>query len=101
VREAAKGVADGPFQVRDVRGRAVLVELHGARLGGDVEQVAGEALAVHVDLPPGELGRRGAELVLEHRAPLVEHEGGAEDPDDDDREREAHASTIGNRPRDD
>ena len=55
---------------------------------------------MHVDVPAGELGRHGAELVLEHRAPLVEDEGGAEDPDDDDREREAHVGKIGNRPRD-
>ena len=53
---------------------------------------------MHPDVPVGELTRHRAELVLERGTPLVIDEGGAQDPDDDDRERETHIGKIGNAP---
>jgi PPOX class probable F420-dependent enzyme len=53
---------------------------------------------MHPDVPIGELTRHRTELVLERGTPLVIDEGGAQDPDDDDREREAHIGRIGNKP---
>jgi len=69
--------------------------LHTARLGGHIEEIAREALAVHVHVPAAELGRDLPEAVLERRLALVEDEAHPEHEQRRNAELEPHVTKIG------
>jgi hypothetical protein len=95
VRKALERIADRPLQIGDVRRNSGGVEADRARLAGNVDEVAGEALAMDVHVARAELRRDLAEMSLERRLALVHAERDAEDEQDDDRESEPHGIKIG------
>jgi hypothetical protein len=93
--KALQRVADPPLEVRRVRRTAVPVELDAAALGRDVEELAGDALAVDLHGTVGELRRDGPELVLEVALMLVHDEAQAQKGGEDEDEYVAHVTRIG------